>query len=172
MGALQAAKDLHELGPKYVLIKGGHLISPVTETQQPLSLRHHQQQTQPRQLPAQDSSQPANHAGFVSATQRSANDQQDDSKAAEQDSATEATQNSAELATAVDLGPLSQGNAAQHIADESVTDRVTAEPDLPRQQQTAVLPEEEAETGVRQQSGRTQLELGQLARALLLAHWK
>ncbi|DBB00982.1 TPA: hypothetical protein ACH3X1_000888 [Trebouxia sp. C0004] len=51
----QAAKDLHKLGPKYVLIKGGHLIAAPSDPNRPSSDSHPSPSSPPSQTPSASS---------------------------------------------------------------------------------------------------------------------
>ena len=105
---MQAAKDLHKLGPKYVLIKGGHLITAPSDPDRSSSDSQPSHSSAPSQTPsASSAAQGSESAAASSAAQ--------DAKSASASSAAQDSESA--LAQDHDTGP-----DAMHGLDQSVSE--------------------------------------------------
>ena len=139
---MQAAKDLHKLGPKYVLIKGGHLIAAPSDPNRPSSDSQPLPSSAPSQTPsassaAQDSeSAPASSTAQKAESASASSAAQDSGSASAQDCDTapnathDSHQSGSELSADSSLGEGHlQGQASSQHTDGDRAEQDTAEHD-------------------------------------------
>ena len=106
---MQAAKDLHKLGPKYVLIKGGHLIAAPSDPNRPSS-----------------ASQPSPSSAAQDSEFASASSAAQDSESIAASSAAQALESASASSAAQDSESAAASSAAQDSESASAQDHDTA----------------------------------------------
>lgn len=120
MRFLQAAKDLHKLGPKYVLIKGGHLIAAPSDPNHPPSDSQPSPSSGPSQTPsASSATQDSESAAASSGAQDS---ESAAASSAAQDSESAAAKLAAQDSESASARDCNTGQDATHNSDQPVSE--------------------------------------------------